>query len=340
MNPMHSSVHFTPLQAESAESSYQIALMDSICSVHGNGLTVQLAFRNEGPAATLQTKTLEGLESSLALTLAMLVIEHLFTHLPLKAVILDPKMDLKGQFHQLGFLREGLSIHRQAFFQSPWLWHRRQTHRVHPERWTQTGELRHPLRPEVKKGIIYRRYIPTIKKHISFEVLDLEKHLPLFHEWQNQRRVSKFWELDKPIEELRGYLEGVYADPHHFPAIAAVDGEPSGYFEIYWTAEDRLAPYYDYAAYDRGFHFLIGNRKHLGRSYFHAFVESISHFLFLDDPRTQTLLAEPRADNIVLLHYLQEFPYWEKRFEFDFPHKRAALLASRRDDFFGKATFQ
>jgi acetyl CoA:N6-hydroxylysine acetyl transferase len=232
------------------------------------------------------------------------------------------------------------SIEKSVFFQIPNLWNRKGSYRPILERWTKTNEVKHPLRPIEQAGIFYRRYIPALGKSISFEMLDIERHLHVFHEWQNQKRVAHFWELDKPLEELKAYLEAVHRDPHHFPAIASVDGVPAGYFEIYWVAEDRLGPYFDYQPFDRAFHFLIGNKATLGKSYFNSFVESITHFLFLEDARTRTLLAEPRADNIALLHYLSKFPYWEKRYEFDFPHKRAALLASRREDFFEKATFQ
>ncbi len=204
---------------------------------------------------------------------------------------------------------------------------------------TETNSITHPQRPVVPMGILYSRFLPKLGKTITFEQLDLDKHLDVFHEWQNQARVARFWELDQSKAELAAYLEKVYADPHHFPAIALLDGEPAGYFEIYWAKEDRLGPYYPCEDYDRGFHFLIGNPSFLGKTYFSDFVESISHFLFLDEPRTGTLLAEPRADNIALLHYLSKFPYWKKLYEFDFPHKRAALLACKREDFFTMTSF-
>lgn len=270
----------------------------------------------------------------------LLHIEKTFTSdKTLETIPLTYHHPLADELKALGVLKENGLVEKNTFFAQPWLWHRAKSAAHFSEAWTETGSVKHPLRPQEDDGVLYRRYIPVLDKHISFEVLDLDRHLDVFHQWHNQRRVYKFWELNQSKEELRAYLEKIYADPHHFPAIAAVDGVPSGYFEIYWAAEDRLGPYYDCQPHDRGFHFLIGNARHLGRDYFNSFVESISHFLFLNEPRTGTLLAEPRADNIALLHYLEEFPYWEKRYEFDFPHKRAALLACRRKDFFQKASF-
>lgn len=228
---------------------------------------------------------------------------------------------------------------RRTFFQDPYLWHRNGQYRLTPEIWTETNDRAHPERPKVEAGVVYRRTIPGSDRKIAFEVLDLERHLDVFHSWHNLYRVSKFWELDKPKDELRAYIETVHADPHHIPFIASIDGEPSGYFEVYWTPEDRLGPYYKYDAFDRGFHFLIGNNKHLGHDLFRTFLESITHFLFLDDARTRSIMAEPRSDNIKLLRYVEIIPYWDKLYEFDFPHKRAALLTSRRELFFTKGPF-
>jgi len=270
--------------------------------------------------------------------------EYLFTHMQgVNRIEFSGEPKIIDTLKAEGFLirvDKTPSIDRQDFFQNPFLWHRNGGYVLDAERWTTTGQAAHPARPSIAPGVLYRRYIPSLKKHLSFETLDLGKHLDHFHEWQNQKRVAFFWELDKPKAELESYLTNVHADPHHVPLIAALDGEPSGYFEVYWTAEDRLGPYYDCQPYDRGFHFLIGNKAHLGRTIFAAFLESITHFMFLEDARTRTALAEPRSDNAAVLKYLAPHPFWVKRFEFDFPHKRAALLASRREDFFAKARFQ
>lgn len=228
---------------------------------------------------------------------------------------------------------------RRTFFQDPYLWHRNGGYLNTPEIWAETDGRAHPERPRIEPGVVYRRTLQSTGQKLAFEVLDIDRHLDVFHEWHNTYRVYHFWELNKPKEELRDYLKKVHADPHHVPFIATLDGVPSGYFEVYWTPEDRLGPYYKYEPFDRGFHFLIGNGRHLGREHFKGFLESITHFLFLEDARTRSIMAEPRADNSKLLNYLQHFPYWSKLYEFDFPHKRAALLTSRRELFFTKGPF-
>jgi hypothetical protein len=180
----------------------------------------------------------------------------------------------------------------------------------------------------------YARYIPGLGKTLSFRVVDPDQDVAVFHSWQTQPRVYEFWELNKPQKELHEYLVKGSADPHQIPMFVEFDGVPVGYFEMYWTMEDRLGPYYEASAFDRGFHFLIGNENFLGFPNTDAIIKSACHFLFLDDPRTRNIMAEPRSDNKRVLKYVDLIPAWRKLKEFDFPHKRAALLECRRERFF------
>lgn len=223
---------------------------------------------------------------------------------------------------------------REEHFQNPALYLSAERGTVTPERWTETNGRAHPVRPPVTSGVKYRRYFPAIAKHISFRVAEVARDLDTFHEWHNQPRVYEFWELNKPKSELKEYLEKGLKDPHQTPYILEIDGAPVGYFELYWTPEDRLGPYYEYQPFDRGFHFLIGSRAHLGLVNTDAILKALCHFVFLDDPRTRRLMAEPRADNRKVLRYVEVFPVWKKLKEFDFPHKRAALIEGKREAFF------
>jgi len=265
---------------------------------------------------------------------APLVVEHVFSHFPeIKHVILRSK-DAEASFLARFTGQDGEArISREEFFQLPEPWTRVRSS-LREEEWTVTNGVKHPVRPKVEPGVFYRRYVPAIRKTISFRTVEIERDLERFHYWHNQPRVYELWELNKPIEELKVYLEKGQKDPHQFPVILEYDGEPVGYFEFYWAAEDRLGPYYDHAPYDRGFHFLIGEEKYLGRANTEAAIRSVTHFLFLDDPRTMRIVAEPRADNQRVLKYVQVVPGWRFIKEFDFPHKRAALVSVRREDFF------
>ena len=59
------------------------------------------------------------------------------------------------------------------------------------------------------------------------------------------------------------------------------------------------------------------------------------YFPDLDDPRTEKVVGEPRVDNAKLLRYADALAY-DKVKEFDFPHKRSALMHCWRDPFFDR----
>ena len=224
---------------------------------------------------------------------------------------------------------------RSEFYQNPALWSYKKKHTINPERWTETKGRAHPVRPRLPQGTLYRRYYPAAEKTLSFRLITMND-LDVFHNWHNQSRVAHFWELAKPKEELREYIQTGLNDPHQFPIIIEADGKPVGYFEFYWVAEDRLGPYYESEAFDRGFHFLIGEPSFLGGFNTDSAIKSVLHFFYLEDPRTRKVMAEPRHDNAKVLKYAQASIGWTKLKEFDFPHKRAALLENRREVFFGR----
>lgn len=224
---------------------------------------------------------------------------------------------------------------RSEFFQLPAIWHHLNTYKIKPEKWTETNGREHPVRPLPHQGCVYRRFIPQLGKTLSFRLIKVTD-LDTFHDWHNQPRVSFFWELNKPKDELKAYIEKGLTDPHQIPMIVEIDNEPVGYFEMYWVREDRLGPFYESDAFDRGFHFLIGNKKFLGHLITDSIIKSCLHFLFLDDPRTRRVMAEPRHDNQKVLKYAEESIGWRKVKIFDFPHKRAWLLENSREHFFGR----
>lgn len=225
------------------------------------------------------------------------------------------------------------TVPRVCFFQQPHLW-LRDTQGPRVENWIRTGDKLHPKRTKPAAGVLYRRNVAGIQAQVSFRTIDCEKDLDLFHLWHNKPRVADLWELAKPKSELQEYLRRSERDPHQISIILEFNGVPAGYFEMYWAAEDRIAPYCDATAFDRGFHFLIGEDDFLGLDRTRSVVESVCHYLFLDELRTRRIVAEPRADNRRVIKYAEIIPGWNFDKEFDFPHKRAALLTCHREGFF------
>ena len=231
--------------------------------------------------------------------------------------------------------RQRTIVERSKFNQLPLLWRRQASHLTYPTLETGIGPADRlpPLRPPRPNGMLYERWLPELGLTIAFRPIDRHRDLDLFHDWMNDGRVSFFWELAQSREELNAYLSAQEQDPHIFGAIASLDGEPTGYLEFYWAKEDRLGPCYEPQDYDRGWHALIGNKRHLGRPKTLALFRSVTHYLFLDDPRTQRIVGEPRASNHKMLSYCAHAAY-DKVKEFDFPHKRAMLVCCERERFF------
>ncbi len=230
---------------------------------------------------------------------------------------------------------DGHAIDREAFYQirehwlDPALWP------VMPEHTIRTNDVRHPRRPSVGDQFLYQRFTPALGKTVTLRQATVEEDGERFHRWQNDPGAARFWEYPWSRDRLDAMLEERRADPHSLPLILEVDGEAIGYFETYYVPEDRLGPYCEAGPFDQGMHVLVGERAFLGQGQTTHWLNAVAHFLFLAEPRTHHLWGEPRADNQAMLRYVSATT-WERHGEFDFPHKRAALLCNSRDRFFRK----
>lgn len=227
------------------------------------------------------------------------------------------------------------AITRSAFYQIREHWLDTGLLPLIPETIQKTGDVDHPRRPSVGDQILYRRFAPGLGKTVTLRQATVEVDGERFHRWQNDPRVARFWEYPWSRERLDAMLEDRRADPHSLPLILEADGEAVGYFETYYVVEDRLGPYCDAGPFDQGMHMLVGERQFLGEGQTNLWLNALAHFLFLQEPRTRALWGEPRSDNRALLRYLRSTS-WEHRGEFDFPHKRSALLCNTRQRFFAE----
>ncbi|MGO3343840.1 MAG: GNAT family N-acetyltransferase [Marinomonas sp.] len=223
-------------------------------------------------------------------------------------------------------------IWREILMQYPqfWLTH---THPLLPHKAVLSKSGYHPMRRKPQQGELYKRYIPELSQTLSLVGLDLNKHTEHFHRWQNSDRVATFWDQKGSLEEHTAFLKDQLADDKNQLIIVCLDDEPFAYIEAYWAKEDRIAPYYPVGDYDRGIHMLVGEEHHRGAHKVAAWLPSVCHYLYLTDPRTDKIVSEPRADNQKMISYLQKYGF-SKLKEFDFPHKRSALMSQLRESFF------
>lgn len=224
---------------------------------------------------------------------------------------------------------------RGVFWQRPAPWVQAQP--AYPERLVMSEGRRHPRRPPKPSGEVYRRFDARLGAWFSLRTLDIEADLERFNRWQNSPRVLAFWQEGGSLDHHRAYLQRLADDPHTLTLVGCFDDEPFAYFEAYWAKEDRIAPFYAVDDYDRGIHMLVGEEHHRGPHKVAAWLAGLAHYLFLDDPRTRRVVAEPRADNARMIGHMQGLGFYREK-EFDFPHKRAALMAISRERFFDRCT--
>jgi RimJ/RimL family protein N-acetyltransferase len=194
---------------------------------------------------------------------------------------------------------------------------------------------RHPLRPPKPVGIVYQRHIDWLGRTLSFRTSNLHRDLDRFNRWMNDPIVAAFWREEGDLAKYQAYLQIISEDSHVAPLIASLDDEAFGYFEVYWAKEDRIVPFYDVDDFDHGWHVLTGEPHFRGKPFVTAWLPSISHYLFLNDRRTQRAVIEPRSDNYKMLRNLSKCGYAHLK-EFDFPHKRATLGMLLRERFFAE----
>lgn len=171
-------------------------------------------------------------------------------------------------------------------------------------------------------------HVTSIKQHLCQTT---SSDLDTLHRWMNDPRVEAMWQVGGPKPVQEKFLLDNLSSRHSFPVIGCWDGKPFGYFEIYWVKEDPLGRLLDRVDnYDRGIHVLVGEQEFRGPHRVALWLTALVHHCFLADLRTETVILEPRVDNLKLINYLQEVGFY-KEGEVSFPHKQSAVMKIKRE---------
>ncbi|KIV97556.1 hypothetical protein PV10_01293 [Exophiala mesophila] len=156
--------------------------------------------------------------------------------------------------------------------------------------------------------------------------------LDLLHKWMNDPRVNMAWGSAGPAATQKKFLEDGLTSRHSFPVYGCWDGKPFGYFEIYWVKEDKLGRLLggEVGNYTRGLHVLVGEKEFRGPHRVKLWLSALVHYCFLSDPRTETVMLEPRVDNTKFIDYLKDTGFY-KQGEVSFPHKQSAVMKLDRE---------
>jgi len=259
-------------------------------------------------------------------------LDGLFNHFEQLKHIKIPQKSWQKQpaWHELIQTLQAESFSRYEFYQSALVGHSEQILTLSDFK---INNLTCPIRNSLPKDEVYRRFDHQLQQFISFKVIDIESDIDIFYKWMHNPRVSEFWQQDWSKEKLKQYLLNKLSTPITLPLIGYFNDQPFGYFEVYWAAEDHISAHYNWQAYDRGLHLLIGEENFRGRDFFASWLCAISQFIYQDETKTQRIVLEPRADNHKLFKHILNFGY-QKLYDFEFPHKTATLLMGKKEDFF------
>ncbi|KAK4545893.1 hypothetical protein LTR36_002457 [Oleoguttula mirabilis] len=159
----------------------------------------------------------------------------------------------------------------------------------------------------------------------------------LLHKWMNDPRVAHSWGEAGPLAHQEHFLRHALTRPHSFPVIGCFDGQPFGFFEIYWVPEDRLAAHMAGGAgaggegdWCRGLHVLVGEQAFRGPQRVKVWLSALVHYCWLADSRTGVVVMEPRVDNEKLRRYCEGVGFYRER-EVAFAHKQSNLMKIRRE---------
>ncbi|KDE07161.1 hypothetical protein, variant 2 [Microbotryum lychnidis-dioicae p1A1 Lamole] len=270
----------------------------------------------------------------------------------LEVIPTPPNPTLSAALDQIGGVRKGSGngtlISRGAVFQLfKYACTSNQEAPLFPYVVAETAGTVHPLRPTkpVPASTIYSRHIPHLQQFFSLHVAG-PSDLDTLHAWLNDERVDVFWQEKGNFEQHQKFLTDRTSDAHLLPVIGSylpettpegqvnTSKEPATYSEIYWVKEDRLGPLMEGVQdYDRGLHMLVGSNAHRGPHRIRAWMPSLVHYCFLDEPRTQRVVCEPNEKNVKILKYLQSVGF-ERHGSVAFPHKTAALMVVDRVRFY------
>jgi len=161
---------------------------------------------------------------------------------------------------------------------------------------------------------------------------DRSSDIDILNKWMNEPRVDAAWSCAGPTYTQQKFLEDGLSSRHSFPVFGCWDGKPFGYFEIYWVKEDRLGRLLggDVGNYTRGLHVLVGENEFRGPHRVKVWLDALVHYCWTSDLRTETVVLEPRVDNVKFIGYLKDAGFY-KQGEVAFPHKQSAVMKLDRE---------
>jgi RimJ/RimL family protein N-acetyltransferase len=93
---------------------------------------------------------------------------------------------------------------------------------------------------------------------VSWEIIDLAKHLPIIYEWVRLPYSKMFWQMDHlSFDELHEHYNQILNGSNGTSLIGTFNGSPICQVEVYDCIHDEISQHYHAWPGDIGLHFLM-----------------------------------------------------------------------------------
>jgi len=145
----------------------------------------------------------------------------------------------------------------------------------------------------------------------------------------NLPQLVEAWESDWPVPRWRDYLQAQCAGDYSRPFIGCMNGEDSGYVEVYRAAKDSIATRYAADPYDVGLHAAIAELSIVNKGLGPFLLPRIVASVFEVEPRCRRIMFDPDHRN-ASARRLCEYAGCTFLGEHDMSNRRMALYALLR----------
>lgn len=149
------------------------------------------------------------------------------------------------------------------------------------------------------------------------------------HAWMAASHVAAAWDRAWTLQRWQAELQRQLAGAHSLPCLAALDGEPIAYLEVYRVVRDPLATHYPVRPHDLGVHVALGDPASCGRGLGAALLRAVADGLLAAEPACARVVAEPDERNAASVGAFARAGFRDAG-RLRLPDKTAALLVRPR----------
>ncbi|MFW0717704.1 GNAT family N-acetyltransferase [Pedobacter sp. N23S346] len=180
---------------------------------------------------------------------------------------------------------------------------------------------------------VFYRYFDQEKVAIKIRPFDLEKDLPMVHQWFHSEHAKAIWKMDWSLKELEHFYRTLLAEGISHSYIGEVNREATFNFEVYWATRDILGDYYDVLLSDYGTHLFIAPTDKQ-KKFPSLITRSIVEWLFMQ-PEVGRLVGEGAIESRAALMNKVQVGF-KLQHIIEMPHKKAYLNFCLREWYWEK----